>query len=199
MWIQWYYSSILNLKKFWIFWMICEHCWSTFWYGSSCKSSLNPLPFYWRTTRGELFPKWMLMIMMFARYLVVSPASFVNWLPSARTAIRNWYIDIEASIAILRPTIWIIQKHFFSHSFKPFFKISQRHDRKFEFHPRFFYRSGPCVHTSTYFSYFQLLLNFEKFKFCQYSNYEQWTLPNKKFSWLKESVYIPKESRYSGE
>ena len=117
MWIQWYYSSILNLKKFWIFWMICEHCWSTFWYGSSCKSSLNPLPFYWRTTRGELFPKWMLMIMMFARYLVVSPASFVNWLPSARTAIRNWYIDIEASIAILRPTIWIIQKHFFSHSF----------------------------------------------------------------------------------
>lgn len=35
--------------------------------------------------------------------LVISPASLVSWLPSDLTAIRNWYILIEASIAIFLP------------------------------------------------------------------------------------------------
>ena len=36
-------------------------------------------------------------------YLVVSPASFVRTLPSCLTAIKNWYMDIEASIATFLP------------------------------------------------------------------------------------------------
>ena len=36
-------------------------------------------------------------------YLVVSPASFVRTLPSCLTAIRNWYMDMEASIATFLP------------------------------------------------------------------------------------------------
>lgn len=44
-----------------------------------------------------------------ALYLVVSPASLVSVLPSLRTAIKNWYMDMEASMATLRPKYWVIE------------------------------------------------------------------------------------------
>lgn len=47
-------------------------------------------------------------------YLVVSPFTVVSCAPSLRTAIKNWYKHIDASMATLRPVMKYNNfKHFF--------------------------------------------------------------------------------------